>query len=85
MNCRASSQKDTSVKGFWHTLEMPLLEATNRSCGWTKGPSRHKEAWRWNDDISNSFSNSCEWEGEVMERVEITKKQEEVSRNKEKG
>ena len=80
--CRASSQKDTSVKGFWYILEIPMLEATDRSCGWTKGPSTHNEICRWNDDISNS----CQWKGETMEEVETGKnKQEEISGNKEKG
>ena len=59
-----------------------MLEATDRSCGWTRGPFRHKETWWWNDGVSNS----CQWEGETMEGVEIGKnKQEEVFRNKEKG
>ena len=25
-----------------------LLEATYRSCGWTRGPATHKETWWWN-------------------------------------
>ena len=58
-----------------------MLEATDRSCGLIKGPSRHKETCWWNDDGTNS----CPCKGETMEKVETGKnKQEEVSRNKEK-
>ena len=42
---RASSQKDTSVEGYWNVLTGALIEALHRSCGWTKGPARHKETW----------------------------------------
>ena len=33
------------------------------------GPSRCKETWWWNDDVSNS----CQWEGETMEGVKTEK------------
>ena len=28
-----------------------LIEATERSCGWTKGPPRHRETWWWNEAV----------------------------------
>ena len=33
---RATSQKDTSVEDYWNVLKVALVEATDRSCGWTK-------------------------------------------------
>ena len=38
-----------SVEEQWKTLKESLLEATEISCGWTKGPPRHKETWWWNN------------------------------------
>ena len=35
-------QKDASVEGYWNLLKVALLEATDRSCEWTKGPTGHK-------------------------------------------
>ena len=28
-----------------------LLEATDETCGWTKGPARHSQTWWWNDEV----------------------------------
>ena len=33
---RESSQKKIFVKGYWNVLKGALLEATDRSFGWTK-------------------------------------------------
>ena len=56
---RASNQKDASVKCYWSILKGAFLETTNKSCGWTKGPARHKETWGWNDNVGNSISKKC--------------------------
>ena len=51
-----STEQVASVENHWNVLKGALLEATDRSCGWTKGPDRHKETWWWNDDVSNFVS-----------------------------
>ena len=40
-----------SVEEQWKTLKESLLEATEISCGWPKGPPRHKETWWWNNAV----------------------------------
>ena len=37
--------KYTLVEGYLNVLKGALLEATDNSCGWTKGPAKHKEIW----------------------------------------
>ena len=44
-----------SVEGYWNVLEGTLLGATDRICGCTKCPARHKET-QWDDNASNSFT-----------------------------
>ena len=41
----------TIVESTWATLRDSLLEATDETCGWTKGPARHSQTWWWNDEI----------------------------------
>ena len=43
-----------SVEGLWKALKDSLIEATERSCGWTKGPPRHKETWWWNEAVDSA-------------------------------
>ena len=33
IRCRASSQRDASIEGYWNILKGALPEATYRSCG----------------------------------------------------
>jgi len=40
-----------SVQTLWDTLKNELLEATDKVCGWTKGPVNHKTSWWWNDEV----------------------------------
>lgn len=42
---RKSSKKDASVKGYWNILKGALLEATERTYGWTKSPVSQSETW----------------------------------------
>ena len=37
----ASSQKIASVESYWKVLKGALLEASGRTCGWTKDRDRH--------------------------------------------
>ena len=40
------SQVDTFVEGFWNFLTRTLLESTEKKCGWTNNPAKHKENGR---------------------------------------
>ena len=42
---------ESSVEEKWVALEKALLNATDKSCGWTKRPPRHKVTWWWNSDV----------------------------------
>ena len=33
------------VEGYWKVLKESLIDTAERTCGWTKGLSRHKETW----------------------------------------
>ena len=37
------------------TQEWFLLSAAGKSCGWTKGPPRHKVTWWWNKDMNQAI------------------------------
>ena len=45
---RDNSQEGGFVEGYWNILKGALLEATSRSCGWTKGLARHQELLWYN-------------------------------------
>ena len=45
---RDNSQEGGFVEGYWNILKGALLEATSRSCGWTKGLARHQEMLWYN-------------------------------------
>ena len=51
-----SVQNDASLEGNWNVLKGALLKATNRSCGWTKDPTRNRETWWWYSDICNGVN-----------------------------
>jgi len=31
-----------------------MIEKAGNICGISEGPCRHKEAWRWNDDVAET-------------------------------
>ena len=39
------------LKVLGQLLRDSLLEATDETCGWTKGPARHSQTWWWNDEV----------------------------------
>ena len=41
----SNKQCDDSVESTWATLRDSLLEATDETCEWTKGPTRHSQTW----------------------------------------
>ncbi|KAK3893379.1 hypothetical protein Pcinc_002812 [Petrolisthes cinctipes] len=44
-----------SVEEQWKKLKDTLLTVTEQTCGWTKGPPRHKVTWWWNEEVENSI------------------------------
>ena len=51
---RQKDSSDLSVEGRWKVLKEMLLEATDSSCGRTKGPPRHSETWWWNEAVDQA-------------------------------
>ena len=49
------SKREGDVDDLWNELKSTLLDATERVCGRTKGPARHKETWWWNDEVSEAI------------------------------
>jgi len=39
------------VEEKWKVMREVLLDATEKTCGWTKGARRHQETWWWNDEV----------------------------------
>jgi hypothetical protein len=50
------SKREGDVDDLWNELKSTLLDATERVCGRTKGPARHKETWWWNDEVSEAIA-----------------------------
>jgi hypothetical protein len=50
----AAGRKDSDVEGVWKGLKTCLLEVADDVCGRTKGRSRHRETWWWNDEVANA-------------------------------
>jgi len=44
----------TKVNAKWEVIKDVCLKATEETCGWTKGPPRHKETWWWNEEVSSA-------------------------------
>ena len=43
--------KAIDVNAKWDTIKNVLLKSTEKVCGFTKGPARHKETWWWNEEV----------------------------------
>ena len=39
------------VENCWNSLKDELLQATEKTCGWSKGPARHEATWWWNNEV----------------------------------
>ena len=68
-----------SVEGYWKVLKESLLDAAERTCGWTKGPSRHKETWWWSSDVDSAVKEKRklwkDWkEGEIEKELYLEAK-----------
>ena len=50
----AAGRKDSDVEGVWNGLKSCLLGAAEDVCGRTKGQSRHRETWWWNDEVAKA-------------------------------
>ena len=44
-----------NVEDVWKELRECLIEGGNEVCGRTKGPSRHKQSWWWNDKVAEAI------------------------------
>ena len=42
------------MEDLWKLLKDNLLNATDNSCDWTKGPPRHKVTCWWNNDVDQA-------------------------------
>ena len=49
-----SVDKEGSVEDLWGSLKEDLLASSDTTCGWTKGPPRHKVTWWWNDNVDSA-------------------------------
>jgi hypothetical protein len=49
---RNRSAETTDVDTVWNELKSCLLDTAKEVCGESKGPSRHKETWWWNDECN---------------------------------
>jgi len=74
---RVSDAKD--VNGKWEVMKEVCLKATEETCGWTKGPPRHKETWWWNEEVSKAVEEKrrCykEWQRTKNEQDMVTYKE----------
>ena len=55
MQARAALKMDEpgDVEGVWKGLRECLLEEAVEVCGETKGLTRHKETWWWNEEVAS--------------------------------
>ena len=44
--------KPRDAEGVWKDLKECILSEATSVCGETKGISRHKETWWWNDEVA---------------------------------
>jgi hypothetical protein len=49
---RAAGREDGDVDSKWNGLKACLLDSARITCGYTKGPPRHKQTWWWNKDVA---------------------------------
>ena len=45
-----------SVDESWKYLVDSMVQATEGTCGRTKGPRRHKETWWWNSEVQEAVN-----------------------------
>jgi hypothetical protein len=50
----AARRKDCDVEGVWNGLKSCLLGVAEDVCGRTKGRSRRRETWWWNDEVAEA-------------------------------
>ncbi|XP_057295456.1 uncharacterized protein LOC130623926 [Hydractinia symbiolongicarpus] len=48
-----------NVESTWTTLKNCLLEASVDTCGWMKGPARHRQTWWWNNEVDQCIVQQC--------------------------
>ena len=64
-------QSDLYVEGQWKVLKDSLIEATEWSCGWNKGPPKHRETWWWNETVDQAIKEKKKlWKDRKAGRVD---------------
>ena len=43
-----------NVENLWKSIKEDLVKAADRTCGWSKGPPRHRVTWWWNEDVDQA-------------------------------
>ena len=51
------------VENLWETMRDRLLTASEKICGWTKGPARHTVKWWWDDEVDRAIREKKMLEG----------------------
>ena len=46
-------QSDDDIDSLWNKFKHSLLDSAEAVCCRTKGPSRHRETWWWNEEVEN--------------------------------
>ncbi|HXJ94687.1 MAG TPA: reverse transcriptase domain-containing protein [Terriglobia bacterium] len=52
---RLAEQQEGNVEGIWEKLKGGLLETAEKVCGHTKGRSKHRETWWWNEEVAKAI------------------------------
>ena len=50
----SSSERGKGVNGKWTRLMGGYLHASDKTCGWTKGPPKRKVTWWWNQRVDKA-------------------------------
>ena len=49
--------KGLGVNDHWQQMKGIMMETAQDICGMKKGPPRHKETWRWNEEVAEAVRN----------------------------
>jgi hypothetical protein len=59
------------------------LKTMEEICGWTRGPSRHKDTWWWNAEVDEAVRKKCncfkQWQNTIMEIDRLTYKEAKIN------
>jgi hypothetical protein len=66
INAKGDASFEDDVENLLKKLKERLLEVKDEVCCRTKGPLRHRESWRWNEEWQ-----SDRWKQEIVQDVEV--------------